>query len=133
MRAFLDRSTTIKQVKKEQIKARLDMFEQLFEESPTIQSAIQRLTEKRLAQERQESHQEGRQEGLLEGRQEGLLALQDLLVDSVEGRYPDLAELARQRTGQSDQLDALKRLILRVMTAPNADAVRRLLEAGTAL
>ena len=113
------------------------MYEQLFEESPTIQQALQRLTEKRVAEVsqkvRQEAHQAGLQEGRQEGRQAGLLALQDLLVDSVEGRYPDLAELARERAGHFDQLDGLKRLIQQVMIAPDADAVRRHLEAGTVL
>jgi predicted transposase YdaD len=125
MRVFLDRTTTIKQIKKEQIKARLNMFEQLFDESPTIQ----KIREQYLIKGRQEGIQKGLQKGIQEG---GFLVLQDLLVSSVQARYPDLTELARASAGRSDQLGALKLLIEQVMTAPNADAVRCLLEAGTA-
>ena len=90
------------------------MYDQLFEESPMIQ----KIREKELVQ------------GIQKGRQEGLLALQDLLVSSVQARYPDLAELARQQAGDFDTLDTLKLLIQQVMTAPNVKAVRKLLESG---
>jgi hypothetical protein len=139
MRAFLDRTTAIKQVKKEQIKARLDMFEQLFEESPTIQQAIQRLTEKRLAQVRQEMRQEMRQEvrqevrqeGLQEGCREGLQkeirALQRSLVNIVRVKYPDLAELAQLQATRIDKPDELDALIQQVMDATDADTACKLL------
>ncbi len=96
------------------------MFEQLFNESPTIQNIREQYLVK------------GLQEGLQKGRQEGLQALQDLLVSSVQARYPELAALARISADRFDQLDALKLLIPQVISAPNADAVSRLLEAGTA-
>jgi hypothetical protein len=117
MQVFLDRTTAVKRVKKEQIKARLNMFEQLFDESPTIQKI------------REQYLMKGRQEGIQEGQ---LLALQDLLVSSVQTRYPELAELARTSASRFGKLDALKLLIPQVISAPNADAVRSLLEAGTA-
>ena len=128
MQVFLNRTTTIKSVKKEQIKERLSMFEQLFDESPVIQKIREQSLVKGLQEGRQKGLQEGRQKGLQEG---GLLALQDLLVDSVQERYPDLAGLARASAGHYDKLDALKKHLQQVMTAPNADAVRKLLEAGT--
>jgi hypothetical protein len=95
------------------MKERLNMFEQLFNESPTIQKI--------------------REQYLVKGRQEGLLALQDLLVTNVQARYPDLTELARASAGRSNELNALKLLIGQVMTAPNADAVRGLLKSGAKL
>ena len=131
MRVFLDRTTTVKDVKREQIKARLNMFEQLFNESPTIQKIREESLGEGLQKGRQEGLQEGLQKGLQKGRQEGqILALQDLLVTSVHARYPELAVLARTSASRCDQMDALKLLILQVMTAPNAVAVRRLLEAS---
>jgi len=133
MQVFLDRTTTVKHVKKEQIKARLSMFEQLFDESPTIQKIREQYLVKGIQEGRQEGIQEGLQKGIQEGLQKGLLALQDLLVSSVQARYPGLAELARASAGHFDKLDALKLLIQKVMTAPDADAVRRLLESGTEL
>jgi hypothetical protein len=127
MRAFLDRTTTVKGIKKEQIRARLDMFEQLFEESPTIQNAVQRLAEKRLARERQEARQEGRQEGLLEAIQ----VLQRSLVNIIRVKYPDLTELAQLQATRIDKLDELDLLIQQVMDATDADAARKLiLDAG---
>jgi hypothetical protein len=115
MQVFLERTTTIKLVQKKQIKERLNMFEQLFEESPMIQKMRKRY----------------RIQGRQEGRQEGIQVLQDLLVDSVQARYPNLAGLARQQAGHFDKLDVLKLLIQQVMIAPNANTVRGLLEAGT--
>jgi len=120
MQVFLDRSTTVKGVKKEQIKARLNMFEQLFNESPTIQKI------------REQYLLKGEQKGLQKGRQEGIQAFQDLLVSHVQARYPELAELARTSASRLDQWDALEQLILQVATVPSADAVRSLLETGTA-
>ncbi len=88
------------------------MFEQLFDESPTIQKI--------------------REQYLVKGIQKGrLLALQDLLVNSVQGRYPELTALARTSASRYDQLDVLELLIQQVMIAPNANAVRSLPEAGT--
>src|SRR5579864_4021369 len=81
MRVLLDRTTIIKRVKKEQIKERLKMFEQLFDQSPFIQ----KIREQSLVKGRQE----GLQEGLQKGRHDGIQALQDLLVSSVQARYPD--------------------------------------------
>jgi hypothetical protein len=121
MQVLLDRTTTVNDVKKEQIKARLNMFEQLFEESPTIQKIREQYLVK------------GRQEGLQEGLQKGqLLALQNLLVSNVQARYPELVALARISAARTDSLDALNLLVPQVINAPNADAVRGLLDAGTA-
>ncbi len=97
------------------------MFEQLFNESPTIQKIRE--------QYRVQFLEQGIQQGIQKGR---LLALQDLLVNSVQGRYPELAVLARTSAAHFDQLDVLELLIRQVMIAPNAHAVRSLLEAGTA-
>jgi predicted transposase YdaD len=128
------------------------MYEQLFEESPTLQSAVQRLADKRVAEVlqeirqkiRQEGLQEGRQEGLQEGRQEGLQEgrqgerqerlrdLRGLLVDFVQARYPNLTELARLHANRIDQPSMLDLLIRQVMVATDADAIRKLLSDARA-
>jgi hypothetical protein len=84
------------------------MFEQLWEESPNIQNLRERYLE-----------------------QGEILALQRLLADLVRARYPDLAEFAQQQAARFDKPDALDFLIQKVMTAPDAGAVRWLLESGT--
>jgi hypothetical protein len=106
---FLERTTTITLEKKEQIKERLDMFGEVFKDSPMIRKL--------------------REEYLLEGRQEGRLeALQDMLVSTVQTRYPDLTELAQQRASQFDKTDELQGIILQVVKASSARAVRKLLK-----
>jgi hypothetical protein len=91
------------------------MFEELWENSPTIQ----RMRKQYLM------------EGIQEGRKEGLWALQRSLVNVVRVRYPELATFAQQQVSHLDKTDTLELLIERVTAAPNADAVRKLLESGT--
>ena len=103
---LLERTTTISRIKKEQIKGRLTMFEQLFEESPMIQKM--------------------RKQYFTQGKVTGL---QELLVNVVRARYPDLEELAQQRTSHFDKADELDMLIQKLVSAPDASTVRRLLES----
>jgi len=108
---LLERTTTITAVKKEEIKARLTMFEQLFDESPMIQKM------------REQSRMQGLEQGLEQG-------LQHALVNVIRTKYPDLAELAQQQASHFDKPDVLDLLIQQVVTAPNASAARKLLELG---
>lgn len=87
------------------------MYDQLFEESPMIQKM------------RKDYRVKGLQEGHLEG-------LQHSLVNVVQARYPDLAEFAQQRVGRLDKPDALDLLIQKVVTAPDANTIRWLLESS---
>jgi hypothetical protein len=111
MQLLLERTGTVPVLEKEQIKERLAMFDQLFEESPMIQKM--------------------REEYRVQGLQEGLLALQRSLVNVVRAKYPDLAELAQQQAPHFNKPDTLELLIQQVMIAPNASAARGILEAGT--
>jgi len=91
------------------------MYDQLWEESPTIQKM--------------------RQEYLIKGRQQALLeeiqGLQDMLVDFVRVKYPDLVELAQQRASHFDNPKVSRSLIHQVTVAANADMVHQLLEQKT--
>jgi hypothetical protein len=109
---LLERSSTLTRVKKEQIKRRLTVFEQLFEESPMIQKM----------------REQYRMQGIEQGK---VIELQELLVKFIRAKYPDLAEFAQQRASHFDQLQTLEQLALQVMSAPNASTTRKLLEAGT--
>jgi hypothetical protein len=80
------------------------MFDQLFEESPMIQKL------------REESR---------------VKAIQETLINIIEAKYPNLAELARQQADHFDKPDALKLLIEQVVTAPDASTVRWLLGSDT--
>jgi flagellar biosynthesis/type III secretory pathway protein FliH len=98
------------------------MFDQLWEESPMIQ--------KMREQYRIQGLQEGRQKGLQEGE---ILALQKMLVTLIRAHYPTLADLAQQRATHFNKPDTLEHLIQNVVTAPNVDAARHLLESGADL
>lgn len=105
---LLERSSTLTRAEKEQIKARLTMFEQLFEESPMIQKM--------------------REQYFMRGK---VVELQELLVKIIRTKYPDLAGFAQQQASHFDKLDTLELLVQQVMTVPDANAVRGLLEAET--
>jgi flagellar biosynthesis/type III secretory pathway protein FliH len=119
MQLCMERTETIELEEKIHIKRRLSMFDQLWEESPTIQKM------------RAESLQKGLQEGVQQGLQEGVQALQDTLVDVVRTKYPDLVDLAQQQASHFDKPDTLRLLIQQVLNASNADIVQFLLEQKT--
>ena len=120
MQLCLARTQTVELMEKINIQERLSMFDQLWEENPTIQ--------KMRAEYRMKGLQEGLQKGLQEGRQEErqreLQGLRHLLVSIVQTKYPDLVDLAQQQAIHFDNLEALHLLIQQVATAPNADIVR---------
>jgi predicted transposase YdaD len=76
-----------------------------------------------------EGRQEGRQEALQEALQKELQRDRQVLVSAVEGRFPALASLARQRADALDDPDALQHLLLKMIVARDADEARALLEA----
>ena len=76
---LLERTGTVPDLEKEQIKERLNMFEQLFEESPMIQKKLQQMREQ-IREQMQVQVQE----------QSKVETLQHTLVDFVEVRFPDL-------------------------------------------
>ena len=103
------------------------MFDQLWEESPTIQ--------KMRAEYRMKGLQEGRQEGRQQGRQEEIQSelqkLQQTLTKVVRATYPEFVDLAQQQASQIDNTDRFHFLIEHIVSAPNADTVRSLLESKT--
>ncbi len=111
LKLLLERTDTVTGIEKEQMKERLSMFDQLFEESPMIQKLRQQYLE----------------QGLEQGE---MRALQRMLVNVVRKRYPDLAEFAQQQASHFNKPDALELLIEKVMTAPNASTAHWLLESG---
>ncbi len=126
MKLLLERTDIVTPLEKEKIKERLNMFDQLWEESPMIQKMREQYRVKGL--------QEGIQTGIQQGIQTGkVLALQEMLVTLIRASYPDLTELAQLRASHFDKPDLLERLIQKVVTAPNADAVQQLLESGPEL
>jgi hypothetical protein len=108
LKLLLERTDTVPPLEKGQIKERLTMFDQLFEESPMIQKLRQRYFE-----------------------QGEMHTLRRMLVNVVRTRYSDLAEFAQQQASHFDNPGALELLIQKVVTAPDASTVRWLLESDT--
>ncbi len=104
MSLFLERTDTIPPQEKSEIERQLHMYDQLWEESP------------RIKQERAKSRAEGE-----------LRAAQTMFVNIVSARYPGLTELAKQQAAQANSPNTLNKLARKVVTAPDEDAVRRLL------
>jgi predicted transposase YdaD len=119
MQLCLARTQTIELPEKIHIQERLSMFDQLWEENPTIQKM------------REDYRMKGFQEGHQEGLQEGLQTLQDTLVDVVRAKYPDLVDLAQQQASRFDKIAVLRLMIHKLINAPNADVARWLLEPET--
>jgi hypothetical protein len=95
---LLRRADTVTPEDKRKIQERLDMFE--WEQDPKIQKL----------------QSEKKAEGIIEGE---ILGLQEAVVEFVEARFPDLAELAQQRVSQISNLDDLNRLVKLIATTPD--------------
>lgn len=100
MSLLLERTDTIPAQEKSEIERQLHMYDQLWEESP------------RIRQERARARLRGAQE---------------MFVNIISARFPALTELAKQQAEQANSPNALNKLARKVVTAPDEDAVRRLL------
>jgi hypothetical protein len=72
---------------------------------------------------------EGKVEGLVEGEIHTLLRV---LVNIVKARFPDLADLAQQKTTQINNAKALDILVQQVSSAPDEPTARWLLSTPVA-
>ena len=70
--------------------------------------------------------QEGIEEGIEKGREE---AFHQVILATVQSRFPELAGLAAERVHIVTDLSALQKLTLDVVSATSTDQVRALLEA----
>jgi hypothetical protein len=105
---FLARTDTIPEEEKKKVEERLDVFEQLLEESSFAkkQRAI------------------GKAEGKAEGE---LLMLRKMLVKIVTARYPALTELAQEYANHTQQIEKLDELITTLSSGLDEGRVRFLL------
>ena len=70
---------------------------------------------------KEEGRQEGLQKGLQKGRREGAHALQDILLSEMAERFGPLPGEIRRRIKSIQDLDRLKDLVKRLMTASSPD------------
>ena len=109
MLVLLERSETIPEEGKSIMRKRLKMFDQIWEESPIIQEICAG------------SEQKGEQKGKI-------LTLQNMLIDVVESKYPELMDLARQQAVRIMEPDVLNILIKRLLRINDAETAQKLLE-----
>ena len=156
MSILLERTGTVTDLEKSRIEERLTMFDQLWNESPRVQQMKKQFREEAKKEAKKESEQKFEQERLRlqqeqlqlqqkaeqkfeqerlrlqqEAEQERLKIRRSSLVSFIRGRFPDLTDFAQQQVERFDQPAALDLLIQQVAVAPDANAVRFALNAGT--
>lgn len=123
--AFLGRTTTVTREDKERIRKDMNNFKSVLDESPFVQE--------RVAEAEEKGREVGREEGRAEGEIQGeVKALQEMVVEFVQSRYPDLVELAQQRAERTKTPQALREVIGLLFTAPDEKAVQWYLRASGA-
>jgi F0F1-type ATP synthase membrane subunit b/b' len=144
MSILLERTSTVTDLEKSRIEERLNMFDQLWNESPRVQQMKKQFREeaqkeaekkaeqdrKRLQQEAEQDRKRFQREAEQKIEQERLKIRRSNLVRFIRARFPDLADFAQQQVEQLDQPAALDLLIQQVAVAPDANAVRFALNAG---
>jgi hypothetical protein len=107
---FLARTDTIPEEEKKQVEERLDVFEQLLEESSYVQ----------------------KQRAIGEARGEAK-TLRKVLVDIVNARYPALTALAQEYAIHQSDIGKLRATIQSLAAAPDEAHVRFILSASPAV
>ncbi|MGB8344231.1 MAG: hypothetical protein WCD86_05065 [Ktedonobacteraceae bacterium] len=138
---MLRRAEIMPLAEKQEIEERLSMFDDLMERDPKMRK-IRAESEARgkaaglakgLAEGLAEGEMRGKVKGLAEGETRGKAkgkaeGLQEAVVTIVEGRFPPLADLARQKVRRINTPDALSLMLKSLAAAPNEAAARTLLE-----
>lgn len=121
MQLMLERTDTIPPDEKQEVYDQLKTYDPLWENHPKVKKI------------RAESEAKGRAEGEARGRAEGeLQASRKMVVSVVAARFPSLAELARKRVAQINNIGVLDMLIQQVSTAPDENTLRWLLQPSVA-
>ena len=114
---MLRRAEILPLAEKQEIEERLNMFDDLMERDPKMRKI------------RAESEARGEARGLAKGETRGKAeGLQEAVVTVVEGRFPPLADLARQKVRRINGPDALSLMLKSLAAAHNEAAARTLLE-----
>lgn len=124
-RILLQRATTVPVEDKQQLKERLKMFNDLFEDDPFIQ------------EKKAEGLAEGLARGLAEGEVRGeakgeAKGLQTAVVTIVEGKFPALVPLAQRKVRRVYKPDLLNMLLRQVAAANDEEMARLLLDTFAA-
>jgi hypothetical protein len=110
MKLFLERNNILTPLEKSKIEERFVMFEQLWEESPTVQKMRSHYYEKGIAQ------------GITQG-------VQRTLVEFVQVRFPELTEFAQRQAQLCKKPEVLETITRELFTAPDSGTAQQLLES----
>ena len=134
---MLRRAEILPLAEKQEIEERLDMFDDLMERDPKMRKIRAQSEARGEARGKAKGLAEGEARGLAEGEARGEAkgeargkaeGLQEAVVTIVEGRFPPLADLARQKVRRINGPDALSMMLRSLAAAPNEAAARTLLE-----
>ena len=134
---MLRRAGILPLAEKQAIEERLDMFDDLMERDPKMRKIRAQSEARGLVKGKAKGLEEGEARRLAKGEARGLAkgeargkaeGLQEAVVTVVEGRFPPLADLARQKVRRINTPDALSMMLRGLAAAPNEDAARTLLE-----
>jgi len=122
MKVFLERNTLIAAEDKSKIEERLFMFEQLWEESPTVQKM------------RSQYYEQGREQGITKGITQGIeqgitKGIQRTLVDFVQIKFPELTEFAQRQARLCKNPEVLETIARELFTAPDSGTAQQLLQS----
>ena len=109
MEIFLARTDTVPQPEKYKIQEKLDMYDKLWEENPKVQKI------------RAESEAKGKVE-----------TLQNMLVTTIELRFPALSDLAKRQVLRIQKPDALDLLFRQITVSSDENFVRSILTSSVA-
>ncbi len=109
MEIFLERTDTISKSEKYDIQEKLDMYDKLWDENPKVQRI------------RAESEAKGKVE-----------TLQNMLVTTIELRFPALSDLAKRQVLRIQKPDALDLLFRQITVASDENFVRSILTSSVA-
>jgi hypothetical protein len=115
MTLLLERTRTIEPLEKEEIKERLSMFDQLWEESPRVQKMKEQVRKEAETQTKAKIEAEAKAKAEIEAK-----TLQRALVTMIQARFPSLTQFAQQQVELFDKPGALDLLIQKIATAPDA-------------
>jgi flagellar biosynthesis/type III secretory pathway protein FliH len=114
---------------KERLRKKMQDFESFLEQNPFVQKK----KEEGIEQGREQGIEIGIEQGREQGREEGVIeASQKAVVTIIEGRFPELVELAQRKVTNINKIDALALMIRMVSTAPDEATARFILNTKVA-
>jgi hypothetical protein len=122
---LLRRSETVSVQDKAVVQERLNMWNNLLDEDPIIQSRIAQGIERGIEKVVEKATEKATKKGEAEG---ALSTSRQLVLELVEARFPELVRFAEQRIMKIKKTESLKRLVGQIAVAPDEATARHALD-----